>query len=764
MIGWLVGMLVLVVAALVALPAGSALADDVDTFVVNQTADTGDAALGNSICDVDLGIGGAQCTLRAAMQEQEDADTVSSDTINFSLPASTTLELASSLATVPVDENLTVDGCSGAATPGAPCVGVRNSNGLGQQTIFQIDGGTVAIKGLALTNASTAVNAPAGTGFTLQNNYFGIRLDGITADANATGATVSVDGATIGGSTAGTRNVFGNNTLAGLRAVRADGVLIQGNFFGVRPNGTTAAANADDIQLGGTFADPNTNTTVGGTLSGTACTGPCNVIAKATIDGIDLQGDTNGAQNTSIKGNYIGLDVNGAAAADATAIDVKQAPGTTIGGASASDRNYIDAIGIGIVSAFGAPNLDVRNNYLGLSPDGNIDIWAPGAGAGNATGIDVLSPAIGGAEVRDNRIALIASNEARSGVLLSGRNAQVTGNTLGVAVNGGQLSAGSTGVEVSGATDPSGGHLIAGNTIGNASNVGIDIFGSDANQVTGNFIGTTPGGGSHPILGAGIRIGHFGINPSVSNLIGGSTATTQNVISNTGRAIDVMLNGGSANEFGANVGAGNAGIFIDLGGDGVGNPLSNGSNAGVLPPGIGSSDTGTATGTAAAGATVRLFSKPSSSPGDIDAFLGQAVADGAGQWQIVHAAIPVGKLVAATQTVPSVSPPGGNTSELSGSVATIAAPIPPGDKDPPETVIKKKPRKKSIDRTPTFKFTSDELGSSFQCKLDRRPFAGCASKATFRVRPGKHKLLVQSIDPAGNIDPTPAAFRFKILP
>jgi hypothetical protein len=280
-------MLVVALAALIALPT-AALADDADTFVINQTADTADASLGDSICDADPAPG-LQCTLRAAMQEQNDADTVSTDTINFSLPASTTLELASSLATVPVDENLTLDGCSGALTPSAPCVGVRNSNALGQQTIFQIDGGTVTIKGLALTNASTAVNATTGTGFTLRNNYFGIKLDGSTADANATGATVSVDGATIGGTTAGTRNVFGNNTLAGLRAVRADNMLIQGNFFGVRPDGTTAAPNADDIQLGGTFGEPNTNTTVGGTLSGTTCTGPCNVIAKATSDGSTLR-------------------------------------------------------------------------------------------------------------------------------------------------------------------------------------------------------------------------------------------------------------------------------------------------------------------------------------------------------------------------------------------------------------------------------------------------------------------------------------------
>jgi hypothetical protein len=760
----LLGVSVLATAALFALPAASAFADDADTFVVNQTADTADASLGDNHCDVDSGTGGDQCTLRAAMQEQNDADTAATDAINFSLPASTTLELASSLATAHVDESLTVDGCSGAPTPSAPCVGVRNSNALGQQTIFQVDGGTVTIKGLALTNATTAVNAPTAAGFTLQNDYFGIRLDGTTADTNVTGARISADGATIGGTVAGTRNVFGNSTTAGLRAIEANGMTIQGNYFGVRPDGTTAAPNADDIQLGGTFVDPGTNTTVGGTLSGTACTGPCNVISKATGDGIDLEGDTDSAKTTTIKGNYIGLNVNGNAAADSVAISLKSSSGTTIGGAAAGDRNYIDAIGVGVGGNGGPANLDVRNNFLGLTPDGNTDIWASGAGLGNAIGIEVFSPAVGSAKIRDNRIAIINSDEARSGVLLSGQNAQVTGNTLGIAVNGSQLSGGDTGFEVSSGADPSGGHLIAGNTIGNIGNVGIDIFGPDGNQVTGNFIGTTSAGGSHPIVGAGIRFGHFGTNTSNSNVIGGATAADQNVISNAGRAIVMLINSGSADEFGANVGTGNAGIFIDLGLDGPGNPISNGTNAGVLPPAIGSSDTGTAAGSATAGATVRLFSKPSSSPGDIEAFLGQAVADGAGQWRISHVAIPVGKLVAATQTVPSVAPAGGNTSEFSGAVATVAAPPPPPDTDPPETVLKKKPRKKSSDRTPTFKVGSDEAGSSFQCKLDRRPFAACGAKTTFHVRPGRHTLQVESIDLAGNIDPTPAIYKFRVLP
>ncbi|MFL5906375.1 MAG: hypothetical protein ACJ75Z_02105, partial [Solirubrobacterales bacterium] len=105
MIQRFVGVLVLAVAGLLALPATPALADDVDTFVVNSTADTSDVSLGDNTCDGDAAVG-IQCTLHAAMQEQNDGDTAFIDAIYFSLPASTTLQLASSLAIAPVDENL----------------------------------------------------------------------------------------------------------------------------------------------------------------------------------------------------------------------------------------------------------------------------------------------------------------------------------------------------------------------------------------------------------------------------------------------------------------------------------------------------------------------------------------------------------------------------------------------------------------------------------------------------------------------------------
>jgi hypothetical protein len=59
-----------------------------------------------------------------------------------------------------------------------------------------------------------------------------------------------------------------------------------------------------------------------------------------------------------------------------------------------------------------------------------------------------------------------------------------------------------------------------------------------------------------------------------------------------------------------------------------------------------------------------------------------------------------------------------------------------------------------------FRFTSDEAGSTFACKLDRGPFAPCSSPMTYRVRATdelrSHTFKVRAIDAAGNVDLTPA--------
>jgi hypothetical protein len=44
--------------------------------------------------------------------------------------------------------------------------------------------------------------------------------------------------------------------------------------------------------------------------------------------------------------------------------------------------------------------------------------------------------------------------------------------------------------------------------------------------------------------------------------------------------------------------------------------------------------------------------------------------------------------------------------------------------------LKRKPPRNGHDRTPTFRFVADESGSTFQCKLDSKPFRSCRSPFT----------------------------------
>lgn len=85
------------------------------------------------------------------------------------------------------------------------------------------------------------------------------------------------------------------------------------------------------------------------------------------------------------------------------------------------------------------------------------------------------------------------------------------------------------------------------------------------------------------------------------------------------------------------------------------------------------------------------------------------------------------------------------------------------DTNPPETKIDKGPKKKSSKTKAKFKFSSNEAGSTFECKLDKGAFEVCTSKAKYKgLDPGKHKFRVFATDTAGNPDPTPAKYRFKV--
>ncbi len=81
-----------------------------------------------------------------------------------------------------------------------------------------------------------------------------------------------------------------------------------------------------------------------------------------------------------------------------------------------------------------------------------------------------------------------------------------------------------------------------------------------------------------------------------------------------------------------------------------------------------------------------------------------------------------------------------------------------GDLTPPETSILSGPADLTSDRTADFTFASDEVGSTFECRLDAAAFAGCTSPTSLTgLTVGQHTFEVRAIDPSGNVDASPAA-------
>ncbi|MGV1047064.1 MAG: calcium-binding protein [Solirubrobacterales bacterium] len=84
----------------------------------------------------------------------------------------------------------------------------------------------------------------------------------------------------------------------------------------------------------------------------------------------------------------------------------------------------------------------------------------------------------------------------------------------------------------------------------------------------------------------------------------------------------------------------------------------------------------------------------------------------------------------------------------------------------PATRITRHPAKllttTSRHRRVVFRFSSSERGSSFRCKLDAKPYRGCSSPRVYNLGLGRHAVRIEAIDAAGNVDRTPALFRFQI--
>jgi len=104
--------------------------------------------------------------------------------------------------------------------------------------------------------------------------------------------------------------------------------------------------------------------------------------------------------------------------------------------------------------------------------------------------------------------------------------------------------------------------------------------------------------------------------------------------------------------------------------------------------------------------------------------------------------------------------------DLAGRRGTSEVSLFTVDTKPPRTKIRRHPRRNIRIRSPkvkaAFRFTSDDDGASFICRIDGGLFRFCAPRIVRKFGPGPHAVRVKAVDGAGNVDATPAVFRFKV--
>jgi subtilisin len=87
------------------------------------------------------------------------------------------------------------------------------------------------------------------------------------------------------------------------------------------------------------------------------------------------------------------------------------------------------------------------------------------------------------------------------------------------------------------------------------------------------------------------------------------------------------------------------------------------------------------------------------------------------------------------------------------------------DATAPSTTLTSGPGAVTKNTTPTFEFTSDDPGASFQCRVDEAAWAACTSPhRTAQLALGSHTFEVRARDAAGNLDATPARHAFRVDP
>jgi len=571
-----------------------------------------------------------------------------------------------------------------------------------------VGGDTEGERNIISDNGIDGVNIQGGTGSnTISGNFIGTVVSGTQALGNDGRGVriVSSPNNTIGGDTAGERNVIsGNSTGVTIVGSAAMSNTVSGNYIGTDASGSTDLPNtsigvqirggAQGNVVGGDTPEErnvisgngqygvtiNDSTTMSNTLSGnyigTDATGAQdlgnaehgvaiydgaqnntvggdtegerNIISGNGMDGVSIQGV--GTRNNTISGNFIGTVVTGTQALGnaSRGVRIVSSPNNTIGGDTAGERNVISGndLGVSILGSDAMSNT-VSGNYIGTDASGSSDL------RNLFSGVQIMSGAhnntVGGRTEGERNV--ISANRAGVSIVGSGTMSNtISGNYIGTDATGTQeLCNRYGGVRIEGGAQNNtiGGQTAADRNVisGNSwSGVYIKDAGTDGNTVSQNYIGTDVTGTQDKGNSYdGVRIATGAEN----NTIGPDNLIAHNDL----RGVYVDDSGTTGNTITQNSIHSNGLLGIDL---------NDGGNTELPPPAISGASCITITGSTLITTTVELFTSPDD---EGKTYLTTVSPDGSGNWSAS------GFLADHAYLTATATDAAGNTSEFSAIAA-----------------------------------------------------------------------------------------------
>ena len=483
------------------------------TYEVNSNADPGDGT-----CD-------DTCTLRDAILAANANPGL--DTISFGLPALGDHTITPTSALPTITDAVVID----ATTQAGSRIELNGSSSGGGNGLV-VGAGSSTVRGLVINRfGGNGIVLQTSGGNVIEGNYIGTDVAGDADLGNGqNGILVTTSANTIGGTTAGARNVLSGNGVDGVQisGAGATGNKVEGNFIGTNAAGAGA--------IGNTFQGVSILGASGNTIGGTAA-GARNVLSGNSVDGVEIVGAAATANN--VAGNYIGTNAAGTAplANGFEGVGIIDGSSNVIGGTSAAARNVISGnsrFGVGIFNASATGNR-VEGNFIGTNAGGT-------AAVGNAGGVFIQNASaantVGGEAAGAGN--LISGNAAHGIQTAGAVGTKVHGNLIGTDVNGtadlgnvreGVRIEGGSGATIGGTT------TAARNVISGNNGHGVLLYNTTGATVQGNYAGTNVTGTA--AIGNGLD--GIGVDGGSNNTIGGTAAGAGNLASgNTSQGIAVF--------------------------------------------------------------------------------------------------------------------------------------------------------------------------------------------------------------------------------